>query len=400
MSNALFSLTSGDKGGILDGPVPTELRIPLEGHESKTVKKKAAVIPGQLVAEHKSAKTGDMHCGIAGVVADTTSLYIAVTAQAPAEPAEGETPPTAMVPVDLSVLEGDALADALKALGVDTRPLIARCETLIINGLNPEPGITLAEAMLAHAPSVLEAGLSLLKKLSPAGSMLLARAAGSSADIGGLPTMDVAPVYPNSLDEKLIVKAAGRGDRSGYRVLPLHTLYMLGHVAETGLPQTETVVCVQGRNYKVVVGTPVNALLEHAGLSVEAGDAIILGGPMRGFATADYMHGINKNTQSVVLIKKGTFAPVSHRQCINCGECVRHCPSRIMPSLITRYVEFREFEQCSVQHISACMECGLCTFYCPARRPMMQLIRLGKHMIALKDAQVGACALQGEEGAA
>jgi electron transport complex protein RnfC len=71
-----------------------------------------------------------------------------------------------------------------------------------------------------------------------------------------------------------------------------------------------------------------------------------------------------------------------------------------MPSLISRYVEFSQYDQCSAQRIDACMECGLCTYYCPARRPMMQLIRLGKHQIALKEAQVSACSLQGEEGAA
>jgi electron transport complex protein RnfC len=71
-----------------------------------------------------------------------------------------------------------------------------------------------------------------------------------------------------------------------------------------------------------------------------------------------------------------------------------------MPNLITRYVEFRQFDQCSDQSIDVCMECGLCAYYCPARRPMLQLIRLGKHQIALKEAQVSACSLQGAEGAA
>ena len=393
MSNAVFSLTYGDMGSFQEGPVPAELRIPLAGHELKTVKKKAEVVPGTLVADHKNAKTGNMHAGIAGVVTDITADSIVIAAQEPAEPAS-------VAAVDVSALTGDALSNALKELGVDVRPLIKKCDTLIINGLNPEPGITFAETLLGQHKGTIEAGLAVLRKLSPASKMMLACAEGSAASLSGLTNVAVKPVYPNSLDELLIAKATGSEKSTGVRVLPLHTLFNLGQVAQTGMPLTKTVVSVQGVNYMVTIGTPVSTLLQHAGHTIADGDMIIVGGPMRGTAVADLMRGVGKDTQGLFLIKKGTFAPVTNKQCISCGECVLHCPSRIMPNLITRYVEFRQFDQCSDQSIDVCMECGLCAYYCPARRPMLQLIRLGKHQIALKESQVSACSLQGAEGAA
>lgn len=393
MSNAIFSLTYGDKGSFLDGPVPAEIRIPLAGHETKTVKKKAEVVPGVLVADHKNAKTGNMHSGIAGVVADVTADCVVITAQEPAEPAS-------VAPVNVSALTGDALATALKELGVDVRPLLKKCETLIVNGLNPEPGITFAGTMLTQHKATLEAALSALRKLSPATKIILAHAEGVTASLSGLTSLAVKAEYPNSLDELLIAKATGTEKSTGVRVLPLHALFNLGVVVETGLPLTKTVVSVQGVNYVTTIGTPVSELLQHAGHTIGQGDMIIVGGPMRGTATANLMLGVAKDTQGLFLVKKGTYETVGNKQCMSCGECVQHCPSRIKPNLITRYVEFRQYDQCTAQSIAACMECGLCGYYCPARRPMMQLIRLGKHQIALKDAQVGTCSLQGEEGAA
>lgn len=393
MSNAIFSLVYGDKGGFQDGPVPAELRIPLAGHETKTVKKKAEVGPGTLVAAHKNAKTGDMHAGITGTVTEITADCIVIAA------AELETAPEAAAPVNVAGLSGEELAGALKALGIDVRPLLKKCDTLVINGLNPEPGITFAEAMLGQYKATLEAGLAILKKISPASSMVLA-AGGASDSLGDLKTVSITPQYPNSLDELVIAKVTGSEKSTGVRVLPLHTLFNLGLVAESGQPLTKTVVSVQGVNYLATIGTPVSVLLQHAGHAVADGDSIIVGGPMRGTAVADLMRGIGKDTQGLFLIRKGTFAPVTNHQCISCGECVLHCPARIMPNLISRYVEFLDYDSCVKQSIDVCMECGLCAFYCPARRPMLQLIRLGKHQIALRDAQVSACALQGEEGAA
>ncbi|GFM36303.1 NADH:quinone oxidoreductase subunit RnfC [Desulfovibrio psychrotolerans] len=400
MSNAKFSLTYGDKGSFLDGPVPAELRIPLAGHETKTVKKKAVVGAGTLVADHKNAKTGNLHSGIPGTVADITADCVVVAALE--APAEGEAPavPASPAPVNLASLQGEPLAAALKELGVDTRPLLKKCDTLIINGLNPEPGITFAETMLSAHKATLEAGLGVLRKLSPASKMVLACPEGAQTSLSGVTSAGVKAEYPNSLDELLIAKVSGSEKSSGYRVLPLHTLYNLGRVAETGLPLTEAVVSVQGVNYTVKIGTPVSVLLQHAGHQIADGDMVIVGGPMRGSATANLMLGIGKDTAGLFLIKQGTFAPVTNHQCISCGECVLNCPARIMPGLVSRYVEVRQYDHCTKEGIQHCMECGLCAYYCPARRPMLQIIRLGKHQIALKEAQVSACSLQGEEGVA
>lgn len=398
MNKNIFILTHGDTGAFETGSVPFEVRIPLNGHGKKAVKKKAEVYPGLLVADHSNAKIGDMHSGITGVVTEVTEKHVVIKAQELAPAAEGEDPkPTGVEPVALAGLEGDELRAALKGLGVDIRPLIRRCDLLVINALNPEPGITYAESMLVHAKSTVNAGLEMLKRLSPASRTVVALPSASTAAFDGTDIAFINPQYPNSLDELVVASITGKESMKGVNVVDLHTLYNLGAVAESGMPLTHTVVCVEGRNIVAPIGTPVGALLKEASIEVADGDSVIMGGPMRGEATGDLNKGIAKDTKAVFVVPAGVFQPVSDHACFSCGACVQHCPSRILPNMISRYVEFNEIDFCRQENIGACIECGLCTFYCPARRPMLQFIRLGKHKIALEEAQVAACALQVDE---
>ncbi|SHJ36890.1 4Fe-4S dicluster domain-containing protein [Halodesulfovibrio aestuarii] len=398
MNKNIFILTHGDTGAFETGSVPFEVRIPLNGHGKKSVKKKTEVYPGLLVADHENANIGDMHSGITGIVTAVTDTHIIIKAQELAAPAEGEEPkPEGVEPVALASLEGEQLQAALKGLGVDIRPFLKRCELLIVNALNPEPGITYAESMLVHAKSTINAGLDMLKRLSPASKAVVALPTGSTAAFDGADIAFINPQYPNSLDELVVASITGKESMRGINVVDLHALYNLGAVAESGMPLTHTVVCVEGKNVVAPIGTPVGALLEDASIEVADGDTVLLGGPMRGEATGNLSTGIGKNTNAVFVVPAGTTTPVSDYACFSCGACIQHCPSRIQPNMISRYVEFNELDFCRQENINACMECGLCTYYCPARRPMLQLIRLGKHKITLEETQVTACALQVEE---
>ena len=398
MNKSIFLLTHGDTGAFETSSVPFEVRIPLDGHGKKSVKKKAEVYPGLLVADHKNAKIGEMHSGITGVVTEVADTHITIKAQELSAPAEGEAPkPTGVDPVAVASLAGDELQTALKGLGIDLRPLIRRCDLLIINALNPEPGITYAESMLTHSKSTINAGLEILKRLSPASRTVIALATGSSAAFDGTDIAFINPVYPNSLDEMLTATITGKESMNGVNVIDLHTLYNLGAVVESGMPLTHTVVCVEGKNVIAPIGAPFGALIKDAGIELSDGDSVIVGGPMRGIATGDLNKGISKTTNALFVMPAGSTAPISDHACFSCGACVQHCPSRIMPNMIARYVEFDDLDSCRQENIAACMECGLCAYYCPARRPMLQFIRLGKHKIALEEAQVTACALQVEE---
>lgn len=391
MMKATFQLISGEAAPFEQGPEGSALkmvRVPLAGHSAKTVKKKQLVAPGTLVAEHPDAGVGDMHSPVMGVVQDVTADAVTIKFEEPKAPAEGEEGPEIpeVSPVSLDGLEGDELAAALKKLGVSTAAL-SGATAVVINGLNPEPGISVSEALLAHHAATLEKGVAVLRRICADASFALAVAEGSAAKLEGCSVAQVSPVYPNSLAPLVIRAVTGRENPEGAVAVSLPALYAAGRAAETGLPVTETPMTIGGKNYMVKVGTPVGALLEKAGISPATGDRVILGGPLCGTAHHDLDAGAGKDDHGMFHVPGDAFPPVTDQACLNCGECIMVCPSRVNPGMLGRYAEFKMYERARSEHIDACIECGLCGYVCPGRRPLLQYIRLAKQELAAADAE-------------
>jgi electron transport complex protein RnfC len=397
MTKPTFSLLTGDSGPVQAGPESGVVRIPLRGHSTKTIKKKEAVNPGTLVAGHPGPSVGDAHSPVRGVVTDINDFEIVITSgtprPTPGRPAEPGAPD--VEPVSLDGLSRDDLKKALKGLGVSPSAFL-KAPTLIVNGLNPEPGTGVAEVLLAQCKATLEKGLSVAQRLVEPATVLLAVPAGSSATLAACTAKPVAPVYPNSLDPLVVKALTGKESMGGVTVVSVMDLYGLGRVAETGLPLTETVLTVGGKALVVKVGTPLADVLELAGIAPAPGDRVVAGGPLRGQAVAALDRGVAKGDYALTVVPEAAFPPVTDKACINCGECALVCPSRILPGFVSRFVEFKMFDKAKDYHIEACMECGLCGYVCTARRPLLQFIRLGKQTLELQASALTACRLQGE----
>ncbi|MGE4299235.1 MAG: NADH:quinone oxidoreductase subunit RnfC [Desulfovibrionaceae bacterium] len=383
MTKTSFLLTTGISGTVQDGPTPGKVYVPLNGHSTKTVKKKALVVPGTCIAEHPDASVGDRHAPIAGAVADVTEQCIIIepAPDAPADDPKAPVPPAPPAPIAVKGLDGDALRKALKALGVDLCA-VPTDNTLVVNGMNPEPGVTVAEQMLTDGRDTLEAGLAVVRKLVPGVKVVLAVAEGNAATLSDTSVTHVKPVYPNSCDALVVAAATGKERAPGVGVMSVMQLYAIGRVAETGLPLIDTLVSVNGITYRVPIGTPVGDVLTHAKAEAATGDTIFANGPMRGEAVSSLDTGVHPGLFALGIVSAGSFPPVADHQCINCGECILACPARIRPNMITRYSEFKLFDKTKGEGIDACFECGLCGFYCTARRPMLQYIRLAKKVLA------------------
>ncbi|MEW5773409.1 MAG: 4Fe-4S dicluster domain-containing protein [Thermodesulfobacteriota bacterium] len=397
MTKPSFTLLTGIGGPMQDGPEPEVVRVPLRGHSTKTIKKKAPVGPGTLVADHPDPAVGDAHSPILGVVADVTDTEVVINAGEAKPAKEGEAPPKAdpVAPVDVASLATEDLRKALKTLGVSTKPF-AKAATLIVNGLNPEPGVGIAEILLKEHQATVEKGLQAVQKLVEPPTVLLAAPAGSPATLFGCTVKQVAAAYPNSLNPLVIKALTGKESSDGVTVVSVMELYAVGRVVETGLPLTETVLTVGNAAYRVKVGTPIAAVLAKAGVTPAPGDRVVVGGPLRGKTVASVDAGVSKDDYALLTVPLAAYPPVTDLPCINCGECALVCPSRIMPGFVTRYVEFKIYDKAKEFHLEACMECGLCGYVCTARRPLMQFIRLGKKTLDIQASALTSCRLQGE----
>ena len=389
LNDPRFHLVYGISQRFSDGPEPSIVRLNREGFTLVPgLKKKSPVHEGMLLAEHDSPGKGDLFSPIHGEISEINERSVFVTAG----PAREDAP--VVEPIDLLAqgLEGSELALALKKLGVNTRSLGRRCKTLIINGLNPDPGVTWAEPMLMSHIRNLHAGMELHRRMARAEEIILAVPKGSKVAYEGVKLAYIDPEYPNSLDPLVIKGVTGEENPEDVAIVGLHNLWSLGRVGRTGLPLTETVITIgsyeHSGNYIVKDGSTIGELLRFASISLKTGDTVVRGGPLRGESLDRLDRSVTKGTYGLFVVEAGTIPPMEgHSPCINCGACVLACPARLSPSALSRYAEFALHERCRKEHIDHCMDCGLCGYVCVARRPVLQYIRLAKHKLAEEDAR-------------
>lgn len=373
MTRIDFTPTKGRPEPIRELPVPDELTIPVRGMTLQTARGKK-LARGERVAMSPDTLGGDIHAARAGKVSKISFAYVTLKV-------EGE---DSVEPVDLTQAEDErAMRRELCRLGV-TMALFKEADTLIINGLNPEPCVTVSEALMAYEGGVLEQGLVWARRLvKPSRCVLVHSSSAEGGVLADCEQMVMDPDYPGCLNQLVRQTVTGEECPEGVTVIDLPTLWDLGMAASTGQPVTETLATVNGQVWRVPIGAQIGWVLEQAGLKVEEGAVVRLGGPMRGLAAFSLDQGMPKGVRAlgVVPAAVASAAPVEHVPCINCGECVLRCPARLMPNLITRYAEYDRFEIARAHGLDLCFECGLCAYYCTARRPLLHLIRFAREQL-------------------
>lgn len=385
------------KGSLQDVPAPSAVRIPIQKKHKPVVKKKQIVGRGQIIAENPSKgaySLGFVHASIDGMIEDILpeAIFIAPI-PAPKEGEEAPVPARQEPCAELDTLSGEELCRKLLELGLDTSKMHAT-RTLVVNGLNPEPGVIVSEQLLKDAQATLKAGIQLIEKALKPGTIKLVVASGKQVTLHGCTTVNASDAYPSTIDALVVYAATGAERPDNVDVMSVAELYAVGRVAETKLPLTETVVSVGDKVFRVPVGMAVQELLNAASAASGTDTKIAFGGPMRGEAIFDLSTGVPKSCSAVTLVQEGLFPSVQPNPCINCGECVLACPARIQPGMLSRFAEFKMFDSARSQHVGACLECGMCTFVCPANRPVLQYILLAKQFLAAQDADVATCRLQ------
>lgn len=370
------------------GPQPQRVRLNREGCRLvEGVTKKALVHPNMRLAVHPNPGKGDVFAPIFGRISDVSERSIFIDYAEPNEEQLHAAESVEKVDLLAAPERGPELAALLKSLGLNTRSLGQDCTTLIINGLNPDPGVTWAEPMLLAHQDTMRAGVELLSRLSPANRIILAVPKELKLHFTDIEVAHVPAHYPASINALVVKAVTGKEHPEGVGIVGLHNLWSLGHVVRTGLPLTETVVTLgsleHSGNYIVREGSLIGDLLEFAHIPVHTGDTLVRGGPLRGESVDNLTRSVTRGTPGVFVVEAGTIPPMEgHSPCINCGACVLACPARLSPSILSRNAEFALHERNIAEHITSCLECGLCGYVCIARRPVLQYIRLSKYKLA------------------
>jgi len=281
--------------------------------------------------------------------------------------------------------------------------------TLILNGAECEPWIACDEMLMRErAAAVVEGGL------------ILALAAGASRvviaiedrmgvveqklldacrklDCGdAVRIRKVFTIYPEGGERQIIQALTGREvphdglpQDLGLVVHNVGTAAAVRDAVVEGRPLIERIVTVTGPgitspcNLLALIGTPFAHLVEAAGGYRPDVTRLILGGPMSGIALPSDEIPVTKGSNCLLALTRRETKPAQPAMpCINCGECVRVCPARLLPQTLFKLIEAENYDAAADYDLPDCIECGCCAAVCPSHIPLVDFYKHGKDELA------------------
>ncbi len=404
-------------------PLPEKVFIPLSMHIGKpakaVVKPGERVTVGQLIAEADGFVSAPVHSSVSGTVKKLSETAMAggnrttvaeIETDGAQEVCESVKPPvvtdfdsfiSAVEKSGIVGLGGAGFPTYVK-LGVKD---LSKVEFIIINAAECEPYITSDTRTMLDKSDYISKGLDILQKYFDRAKIIIGIENNKKAcidkmqeTIQGKSNVEVKvlpSVYPQGGEKVLIYNTIGRIVPKGG--LPLDvgaivinctTLSAIAEYIETGMPLVEKCVTVDGSavnrpmNVIAPVGAPLSALFEFCGGFRSEPKKVIYGGPMMGISVPSLDAPVLKITNAVIAMDEKDAKPPKTTACINCGECVNHCPLRLDPRAISKAYRLDLPEDLKKLSADLCMECGCCSYVCPAKRNIVQTNKLAKARLA------------------
>lgn len=278
-------------------------------------------------------------------------------------------------------------------------------DMLIINGVECEPYLTCdARVMEERSEEIVESIRIMLHALGiencavgiennkPGAIQAMNKAVEKTPNI----RIYVLPVvYPQGAEKMLIEAVTGRQIPAGK--LPIDFGVIVHNVATAlairnavlfGHPLIDRVVTVTGlginrpANLEVLIGTPVQSLIDHCGGLKRHVKRVVLGGPMMGVAIHDFGVPVVKGTSGVLAMLEQEMHIEPEQPCIRCGYCVQACPMHLVPCEMALRARHDLIDQLQEVNLLDCIECGSCAYVCPANIPLVHYFRYGKMAMA------------------
>jgi electron transport complex protein RnfC len=283
----------------------------------------------------------------------------------------------------------------------DSKPI----DTLLINGAECEPYLTADHQLLLEKGAEIIVGAQIIMKVLGIERTVIGVEANKpdaianlkelSKEYSGIEVHTLHVKYPQGGEKQLIKAILNREvpARSfpldvGTVVHNVGTVFAIYEAVQKDKPLFERVVTVTGPhvknpgNFFTRIGTPISALIEHAGGLPEDTGKIISGGPMMGKALTSLDIPVVKGTSGVLILPAAESKRSVERPCIRCANCIRVCPMGLSPFVIAAYSKKYHWEKIENEFALSCIECGSCSYICPAAIPILDWIRIGKANLA------------------
>lgn len=270
--------------------------------------------------------------------------------------------------------------------------------TIVVCGVDPDLLVATNQFVIKSRFHAVNRGIDVLKAATGVEKVAIAvprDLVQGFGHTGATELKAVASEYPAANPKLIIYEAFGQDIPAGkscadmgFAFFSAEAVAAIGQAFETGrLPVEKIVTLMDKAGRKTIIsariGTPIADVLDAHNIQTGDMDRLILGGPMTGSAIFDEGTPIQADTDAILVQDAGDVALVSDYPCINCGECVRACPTRVPVNMLVRFLEAGQYEDgAELYDLDACVECGLCSFVCVARIPIFQYIRLAKYELS------------------
>jgi electron transport complex protein RnfC len=415
---------------IEDLPLPPLLHIPLQQHigtpASPVVRRGQRVAKGELLAHAQGAVSAPVHAptsgrvvGIGGYPAHHASgLNVrSISLQSDGEDRwadglRGAADPFALDPEEIAAR---VAAAGIVGMGGGTFPSAVklnlrsryRLHTLVINGAECEPYLTCDDRLMReHADGVVDGVRIMAHALAvdrvviaiennkPAAQAAMERAAQHhpAVRVARLPTR-----YPMGSEKHLVQTLVGRETPArgltadlGVVVHNPATAFAVHEALRFGRPLVSRVVTVTGSairrpaNLRVLVGTPLQHLVDHCGGFRQPPARLVSGGPMMGQPLPGTRVPVVKGSNGLLALSEEETGGDSVMPCIRCASCVRACPCGLLPLEMAARARAGDLEGVVGLGLMDCIGCGSCSYVCPSNIPLVQYFNYAKGEMAAR----------------
>ena len=269
--------------------------------------------------------------------------------------------------------------------------------TLVVNGIECEPGVSIDEAVLLRDCLWVAAGANACAKAIGAGKIVLAVRNDSAfhAELkeryGEFEIVPFTDKYPAGAEKLILKKLTGKmpppGTRPyqlGYLVQNVATLRAIGRAIVDGIPVVERPLALAMpstgfyKNLIAPVGIEVRELLQLYQLPFDRSLHVIVDSGLMMGREVHPSNTIEKTTLSILVIRRDD-AWRDERPCIRCGACNTACPLGLHPFELTERIrKGKTGSQAYKAQITECFLCGICSAVCPSDIPLIQVLKRGK----------------------
>lgn len=404
-------------------PLPDKVYISMVQHIGAPCQPKVAVGDlvkvGQVIGDSEAFVSAPIHSSVSGKVTaieNTMTMMgiwdpiVTIAVDKQQEMIEGLIPP---VITDKESFIKAVRDSGLVGLGGAAFPThvkfnpknLDEVDTFIINGAECEPYITADYRTMMEDTELLVNGIKTIMKYLKIKRGIIGIESNKGKAIEKLqemlkdsPEIEVLvlrPLYPQGAERVLIYEATGRilppgklPADIGVIVSNVSSVVALEKYVETGLPLMSKRITVDGpaikypKNVEVLIGTPIDKLVEFCGGYKRVPKKILMGGPMMGRAIYDDGMAVIKNNNAILAFDEELAEVPEETACINCGRCVKACPVMLMPTTIAKEYEKKDVEALKKLRVTVCMECGCCSYVCPAKKQLSFINKMAKQLVA------------------